>query len=231
MKYRVVMICMLGILLFVSCSSKDVKNEDITYYNAYESIAEEDIMMISGEGDIEGDPSNPKEIYDISDIVIIATIQRIDGGSNQNDYADRRTLPYTYGKLIVHQVIKGNLEEGDELDYLRTGGIISYNDYVESLYPAQKEKQEMQGASRRDYIKYMWNGDIEIEPGKTYLIYMNEQGSGSREGMYPIIGWQGGLREVQSTTSSSDVTKIYNNYTEQWEEISDVLDAMDVKDE
>ncbi len=56
---------------------------------------------------------------------------------------------------------------------------------------------------------------------------MKEISSGSREGMYPIIGWQTGLREISAESGIEfediDQIKAYNNYTGDWELLSEFI--------
>ena len=77
----------------------------------------------------------------------------------------------------------------------------------------------------------MFEDDVEIESGKTYLVYMLNSSSGnvSKENAFAIIGWEGGLREARGveqlqTRSTAEVQiEVFNNYTQSWEFLNQVI--------
>lgn len=74
-------------------------------------------------------------------------------------------------------------------------------------------------------------GDIDIEPGKTYLVYLSNPESGiglfAKKDAYMINSFEGGLREALNYSSvqerdSQDI-EILNNFTGEYENINDIL--------
>lgn len=77
--------------------------------------------------------------------------------------------------------------------------------------------------------KITFDGDIDIEADKTYLVYLkNSSVHYAEPGAYEIIGFEGGLREIQTTSgysvnSNSSDLKVLNNFTGEWENLSDIV--------
>lgn len=102
------------------------------------------------------------------------------------------------------------------------GGIISY--------PAQKQKRDSLPGPKPAYVKRMFGDDIEIETSKTYLLYLGAIDESSKSGHYPIIGGQGGMREVKSSDSQNEMRfdalneiEVFNNYTNVWEALEETI--------
>ncbi len=81
MKNKIFIFC-LGIVVLLMGCSKPVTEETQEYYDAYASINDDEITHITGSGDLTMDPSDSKQLYEVSDIVAVVTIQSIDGGSS-----------------------------------------------------------------------------------------------------------------------------------------------------
>lgn len=232
------------ILTLFACSTDNKKQSSVakeTYHNAYSIINKEDIISYSAEAEISSNISNPKEVYKNSTDVAIITILSIDGGSSFNEQANVYCFPYTYGIFRVEKVYKGNMEEGDELQYIRSGGIVSYQEYRNSMSENERKKHDFLSKGKQpEFVEMRFAEDIEIEPGKTYLAYMLNPDSGvglySKKDSYVIRAFQGGLREMNINPNSyggaqlfssnnNEVTelKVFNNFTNQWENINEVV--------
>ncbi len=75
-----------------------------------------------------------------------------------------------------------------------------------------------------------FNGDIDIEVGKTYLVYLTspEYGIGTfaKEDSYTIDSFQGGLREIDATSITNEEPlnmMVLNNFTNSWEKLGDII--------
>lgn len=217
--------------MLFGCSTKNGTdnsnvNEEKAYKNAY--LDYEDIEEIYTNADLVGiNIEDSSEIYKAAKYIVIATVESIDGGSNKNLITGEYVYPYTYGTIFIDKVYKGDIEEGSTLIYMRSGGIISYQDWYDSLSQAEKDKHDYlsKGVSPK-YVKSMFNDDIDIEPGKTYLMYMEDANSRSNN-EYMIAAWQAGLREVSGlesmTSDGYSSLKVLNNYTGKYESLDDVL--------
>lgn len=177
-----------------------------------------------------GNISNPAYVDSVSSDIALITILSIDGGDNFSEQTNEYCYPYTYGKFKVEKVYKGNLKEENEYNYLRAGGIINYNSYYKSLSDNENAKSDfLTNGVKLSYIEMKFEGDIDIEPGKTYLAYLSnpESGTFARKDTYMINCFEGGLREVlnYSSVKTRDFSEIevLNNFTGEYEKINDII--------
>ena len=156
--------------------------------------------------------------------VVIATVCSIEGGSTYNESKQTTMTPYTYGTLSILKSVKGDLSSGQTIHFTRSGGIVPVDDYLRSLEPAQREAFAS-AAEKPAYIKQKVDGDIDIEVGKTYLIYLSDDEIyQARSSSYAILGHQGGLRAIRNSenlpvtpeTSLSNL-EAYQLTTDSWE--------------
>ena len=176
----------------------------------------DDIEVIESYASILGDITDPDEVFENASHVAVITILSVDGSSNIDQRNGAYIYPYTYGAASIQHVYKGELEEGQEITYVRMGGTIGWEDYLKSL--SENERQKVESLSKDNhpsYVKEVFAHDIDIEAGKTYLAYMDNEDV-SMEGAYAIIGSQGGLREIVDG-------KVKNNFTGEYQEISDIV--------
>lgn len=225
-KIIIYLICLLSLF---GCSKN---NDEVVYHNAYNNIAENDIFQIETCFVISGNISNPSYVDSISTDIALITILSIDGGDNFGEQTNEYCYPYTYGKFKVEKVYKGNIEEEKEYEYIRAGGIIDYDSYYNSLSEDEKDKNNILiNGVKTAYIEMKSEGDIDIEPGKTYLVYLSNPESGiglfAKKDAYMINSFEGGLREVldYSKIKDKDLSeiKVLNNFTGEYENINDIL--------
>lgn len=170
-----------------------------------------------------------------ADYVIIGKIKSIDGATNYNEKQKIYTSIFTYGKIEVETVLKGDISD-IEIPFIRLGGDIKFSEYEKGLTTSQKEKMELvntlsQEEKENSYVSYSPEGDIKIEEGKTYLMYMNYNTDYEK---YICTYMQYGTREIdtktlknsiQTTSNESNETeiKVKNNDTGEWENLSDIF--------
>ncbi len=174
------------------------------------------------------DISNSKILADISDYIAIIKIDTIDGVSNKNNLTGKYFAhPYTYVTATVLNVLKGDIST-PIINYVRLGGSIPYDEWIKGDVDPNKmeiirRKNGLSNVSTKNImVNYKVENDIEIEMGKTYLVYMIQNPSNE----YNIRGVQYGLREVQEdglSTNSLSSIKIKNNDTGNWEDLSEVV--------
>ncbi len=224
-----IIICLICLLSLFGCSKN---NDEEVYHNAYNNIVENDIVPIETSGEISGNISNPSYVDEVSSDIALITILSIDGGDNFSEQTKEYCYPYTYGKFKVERVYKGNIEAEKEYEYIRAGGIIDYNSYYNSLSENEKDKNNfLTNGIKPAYIKMKFEGDIDIEPGKTYLAYLSNPESGiglfAKKDAYMINCFEGGLRETlnYSNVQERDLSEIevLNNFTGEYEFINDIL--------
>lgn len=164
----------------------------------------------------------PKDLLELCDCVALITVESIEGASREYS-----SSTMTYGKVIVNNVILGDIKLGDEIEYLKPGGYITVAEY--DKYEDGAEVTEEQTGEKTQYYNTLLNGDIEIEVGKTYLAYLHYD---NNEDKYEIIGLGNGLREINipkenvvtSKEYDLDELKILNNTTKEWESLKEYIE-------
>ena len=223
------------LLLVCGCSAHpvdlvDVNESDVqtvVYYNAYDQIDESKMLVGIAKIETADDLNDALCNFENADHVIIGRILSIDGGSNVNEIDGGYTSPYTFGVLEVMREFKGEFETS-EISYVRIGGIVPYEDYYASLSPSQQEKRDNLG-DEPEYMKLVFENDVEIEPGKVYLMYLKE--SVTNPDYYAIVFLQAGLREIDEESAASATSdgqiRVYNNITQQWDTLSEVIPGLE----
>lgn len=243
-KYKIIIIPILLLVIFLICffittKFKNLSNEienDITsenYYNTYTYVTEAminnctDLTKIS----LQIHEYTPKFMKENSDAIAIVSIISKDGASMEYS-----TFGMTYGKMLINNVILGEVKQKEIIEYLKPGGIISVKDYDEHDNKAAVEKRDYLNEKagkvidkENTYFNIKLEDDIEIEEGKTYLAYLHYI---EKYDKYEIIGLGNGLREVniekQERIKEQEINinelKIKNNRTQEWESLKDYID-------
>lgn len=214
-----IIILVLAFMFLWGCTSENVSEEDLVYYDAYAEIDDDEILVIEYSPEMIGDITDPEYLKEKSSDIALVTITSIDGGSKYNESNNTNDFAYTYGELEVLEVYKGDIKVKDELNYVRTGGIVDFDTYYNSL--DKEEKNEDLLRAQKAYVYEKYYGDIDIEVGETYLAYLNslEEGEYPKEDAYLISHFQGGLREVDD----SNGIHVLNNITGKWEAIEEII--------
>lgn len=171
---------------------------------------------------------NPKALYEESDVVAIVTVTSIDEIVTYVENLEMFVFPGTYGTVGIVEVISGNLNPGDIVPFIRSGGIVPFEQYKESLYDRRRndlDKALEEGLKPPKFVKQYLNEDIDIELGKTYLAYLVKRTDPRDESrvMYGIIGFMGGLREAKLDPNSKSNTQVFNNFTQEWENLNSII--------
>ncbi|NLC34729.1 MAG: hypothetical protein GX760_05645 [Erysipelothrix sp.] len=134
------------------------------------------------------DPSNPDHVYEQAEMIVIASITSIDGTDNFDEETQSYTRVFTYGQAAVHPVLKGEIPESFEFE--RIGGVIEFDKYKLS----QTEKTQSllsQNDNNPDYVNERFDGDIDIEVNKTYVMYLIQDETRCAHADYCVIGCSG----------------------------------------
>lgn len=201
-----------------SGETEQVAGQGNKEHNAYASISSSDIQRAGSDVDFMWRP----ESYPI---VALVHIDSIEGGRTYSPVFEQYVAPHTYGKMTVREVYRGDVKPGQELNYSRLGGIVTYEDYWKSLNKQQQDKilhlNNGKQPAHKKYVKDTASDDIDIESGKNYVAFLTPQSS--RDGKateYVIGGYQLGLRETRG--SGADIT-VLNNNTKQWDKVDSVI--------
>lgn len=219
-----------SILFLTGCSSQKEASiasaGEKSNKNAYADIKSEEVMTITSAAEIDGNPSDAIDIYERSTEVALVRIESIDGGDNVNQTTEEYIYPFTYGKMRVLTAYKGDWKEDSIVGYTRMGGIIPFESYYESLYPEQRSKiDKNMKEDPPEYVEVMFEDDIQVEVGKTYLVYAVSYTEYRVDELpvYNIVGWQGGLREIDGNPKAKKGINVYNNYTGEWNNLEDII--------
>ncbi len=180
------------------------------------------------------DLNDKNVLTDLFDYIAIIKIKSVDGVDNYDYVSNDYVSPYTYGKAEVLKVIKGNISN-KEISYNRLGGKISFTKYIEGEEYKPVDFKRIYNISNIDDSKIIINAtyskDIDIEPGKIYLAFLEYKEGVNRENEYWIGGMEYGLRELSDSNISInniDTIKVRNNTTKKYESINEVIN-LDIK--
>jgi len=181
------------------------------------AAAADRILSLTSEADLLYDISDPAVCYAQSSDIVIGTVKEITGTSAVNESGEA-VYPYTCGMVEVMQVLKGeSITDGSVISVSRMGAVISYEEYYASLSEEQRQKLESELTDGVPaYVDMHFEGDIPLEEGKTYLMYLNGI---LPENAYECVMLQGGLREVKT---EGNETLVLNNFTGEWELLSEI---------
>lgn len=237
-KVFILLVC--AIMLFSGCSKNtaSVIEEDqmLTTYEVRDFVDDIDpnVDVINSGTMVElAHEYTPDFMLDQSDAVVLASVISIDDSDMAGFFG------YTYGNLLIQDVYYGGLEKGEVVEYAKPGAtMITRMEYENSLPEAAREKNLRlfyeNGGTEDELCNTYYNitveGDIKIEAGKTYMMYLYHSEENDN---YEIIGLGNGLREVDfpqvnslSLMSSIPQTlKIKNNETGEWEDLDTYLDS------
>ncbi len=209
-------------------------NNDLTVASTGEVSTEspKNIMTVSSHVVMAYDISDNNVLAEISDYIALIQIDEITGVSNKNRLTGSYiSTSYTYGKARVLKAFKGDIGT-TEIGFVRDGGIIPYNEWIkgqedpDKLIRMRRESGISDAETDDMFVDYMPQGDITIESGKTYLVYMFRNPEFNLENEYSIQGYQYGLRELrQNGNAAQNTSDLYvkNNTTGKWEALSDIL--------
>lgn len=218
----------LGICIAFGLNTGNSEEADLSgYENSKENniIANEEIILSkSNEADLAVDYSNIKNLVNESQIIAIVKIES-EEGKNYNPVRKEYVPVYTTGTLKVKEIIQNNsdvlIAPNETLEYVRLGGKITFSEYLKGVSESERNKLVQNISSKTKLtteqmavklVKDIFVGDIEIEQGKEYLVFLKYT---KDYGKYNILGFEYGLREYDSETMS-----IRNNKTNNFESIN-----------
>lgn len=174
------------------------------------------------------DIRNPREVAEHSTNVALVRIEEITGFSNYSEIYAEYSVPYTYGKMRVLENYKGELPTDRDLKFYRNGGVLTAEQYYagkdEGLRVKYAELNVDDPGLWTKKTRYTSMGDIRLEVGKTYLVYLVPEGRHDTSGeAYGMIAAEGGLREVRKD-ADGEWSEVLNNFTGEWEELSKIVE-------
>ena len=178
------------------------------------------------------DEFTPDKLGDDADCIVLASVISLDGTD-----ADGSLVGMKKEKMLINTVLKGNLQQGQVIEYAKPGGIMKMSDWEETQPDAANLKREYLRSENNvnidlnnTYINVLISGDIEIESGKSYLVYLKE----NADDKYEVIGLGNGLRELNIQQNNSRVAvqnldisslEIKNNETGEFESLQEYIDT------
>ena len=145
--------------------------------------------------------------------IVIAKVSKINGATNVSKKGEG-TIIATNGELEILDVLKGDIKD-KKVKFSRAGGKMLYSEYLKGNKASReklKDNPEMDKYSREEknkmYIEEYKDGDIKLEEGKTYLIYMNFD---KEENSYLVDLFEYGARELEPIQKNT-MQKALSNY-------------------
>lgn len=181
----------------INIVAENKEDNDTTFYINY------DIDELKDISNIEVLKEDAKEI-------VIARVSDIEGCTNYNQKTGNYTRINTLGNIEILQVLKGDLEVNSIVPFIRGGGNISYSEYQKGVLYGDRSKIK----GTYEYVTERRKGDIEIEDGKIYLMFLYYDNINER---YEIMAYQYGLREYDTNTQM-----VLNNDTHQMQKLSEL---------
>lgn len=176
---------------------------------------------------------SPENVKKDADFIAIVRIISCDYSTAKYD----SVAGQTFGKMLVSNVIKGDLEPGDVLEYAAIGGYLTIEEW-ESQQPEEANQ-------KRDYLRkqngitidkantYMhiqFDKCIDVNEGNSYLAYFNYN---DEIKAYEFIGFHNGFMELDlnkqkavSVIENLDMNaiKVLNNNTRQYENLNNYIE-------
>ncbi len=197
---------------------KDNKNSNEESFNKQEKTNERIYLNSISSLDFNLDVTDLDYLEENSSDIIIGKVKSIDGTTNYNEKNKSYTFVSTYGTIQVEGIIKSNskFSLNDTVLFARMGGEITVAEYEKSLEPRQIVRQKIDQLTEEEkknlYVRMYIENDIEIEAGKTYLMYLSYDESTEK---YAIIGFENGLREYNKNNNT-----VKNNSTGEFESLT-----------
>lgn len=197
--------------------------DEKTAYNYLDSIDESLVEKAGVDGDFAYDMSDPNKLKENATNIFVAYVTSIDSATCNLEGYEYSPIPYTLGKL---EILKNYVGEADQnVAFSRVGGTVTMEEYDRNAPSEAVAKREynrsQQGTKAAEYMKVIFNNDIELTAGETYLFYANYNKEYDR---YEIIGYEYGSRQLENYDSTAkviaDSVTILNNVTEQQESFS-----------
>lgn len=172
----------------------------------------------------------PEVIGNDADNIVLASVISLDG-ANPNE----GLFGITTGKLLINETLKGDLQQGQVVEYMKNGGVMKMSEW-ERTQPASanNKRQYLRAQSGKNidlentYINISIADDVQIEEGYTYLVYLMKNGN-----KYEIIGLDAGLRKlnvnyssrISAQSYSTDTLKVMNNKTGEFESLQNYINT------
>lgn len=232
-----IVVLMLGGLLFKlgyniipNLKSNDTESDYIqydTYTYLSETVKKEATTSIPS---VEFEKAyTPEYMLELSDTIALVSIISVDSADTKIDPA----VGSTYGKLVVNNVLSGSLKQGDVIEYIKSGGIMTLEEWEKNQIDGAREKREEMRKeagidATKTYVNFHYENDPSIEEGKVYLCYLKYSENLDK---YEILGLGNGFRElnipkesvVSAKTYSITDYKILNNETGEYESLNNYV--------
>lgn len=175
----------------------------------------------------------PENIKSRADYIAIVRVISCDYATTEYDnYAG-----HTFGKMLVNNVIKGDLNTGDVFNFASIGGYLTIEEWEKNQPKEANEKRDylrqLNGIvidKSKTYINVQFDKCVNVKAGKTYLAYFTFN---EKMEAYEIIGFHNGFLELdvnQARTISViemdfNNVKVLNNNTREYENLNEYIET------
>ena len=155
---------------------------------------------------------------------LIGRIKSIDGCDNYWEDQGIYAGTYTYGKLEVIKALKGDIKEGDVIDFAIGGGTIPFEKYAKGQDPQSLEKQirlyKEHGSEIPETVKTILS-PVELKEGKAYYLGTSEERNFHGK-IYLIYPCEEVLMEIDESTLNQEEILGYNVAIKEWINVLDM---------
>ena len=193
-------LCILCLFILLNGCAKEEVSKNEKEYEVKTYVTEEMVEYTKDQGYVMADFHEDYHKYEYLNKnmsnLIIGTVVTIDDIQYEKDMF----MPYTKGTIFVQKTLYGKDIENDMIEFVRAGGYMTMEQFNAASPKEDVEKRERlckeNGGDcdyKNQYVKFQFENDIEIEAGKTYLMYIGET---KTKGIYTLFALEAGLKEI-----------------------------------
>lgn len=171
-----------------------------------------------------------------ADYIVLASVISLDQAETVCKDGTKSQLGYTFGKMLIQRTYKGNTLDGQVVDYMKLGGVLSESQLDEAISEEQAncEGNKEGGDDITVYVNTTaLSCDIALEEGKTYFMALSFLESMQ---CYEVTGFNFTTREASlpqtqmvKKIASFDHIQLKNNETGEYQTIDETLKEMQIQ--
>lgn len=247
LRNKKILICSLVLVGIITCIlfvNNNTKNKEKNVFEHGKSSIDKNSYLSKEGKQVYSETYSPLLAIDYSkkdnlnrdaNYIAIVKINSIES-SNWDAMNKKYVAVYSKGNATVLNVLKGKLKSS--INYRRLGGEIGYNEWIKGDVDRKKLEETIGTPANPNnvIIKSQKKDDIQLEAGKTYLVFMTQYSCCNAENEYTIMAYEYGARELQEQGESHtlslpkvDNIKVKDNKLGKWVNLSEVVNLGEVE--
>lgn len=157
------------------------------------------------------DVNNFDEMYKNSDLIVIGTVKQKLKAEKNSD----QPVACTPGKLEILRLMKGEFTKNILLNFLIPGGMITLEEYensIKNISPERIKKEQLDkidnNFKKTNYVEYISRDYKDFSVSKTFIMFLNKIGDSDN---YAVISSTGmiPIEDYATVTNIQDVSKLF----------------------